>query len=144
MPFLGPVTGPLVAGACTVSGTSMLNRIIDWRWVYWLTMIWAGAVFIVMIFFLPETQAPAILQLKARAVRKQTGDDKYYSDNDQRPESNLKLVLTAFPKPIILLFTEPIIMALSCKASFCFEHSDSLLNNFSVLASHLRYSIYGL
>lgn len=77
-------------------------------------MMWAGAVYLLMIFFLPETQAGAILHLKARAIRKQTGDDKYYSDVDKRPESNIKLVLTAFPKPVILLFTEPIILAMSC------------------------------
>jgi len=66
-----------------------------------------------MIFFLPETQAPAILMLKARGIRRQTGGQNYYNDIDKRPESATRLILTAMPKPIILLFTEPIIMAWS-------------------------------
>lgn len=122
MPFLGPVLAPLIAGACTVSGTSMLNGTVDWRWAYWLTMIWGGAVFLVVLFFLPETQAPSILHLKAQAIRRQTKDDQYYSDVDRHEESNLKLILTAMPIPLKLLCTEPIILALSSKIShqaFC-------------------------
>lgn len=118
MPFLGPTSAPLISGAVTVAGTSMLSSFIDWRWIYWLTLIWGGAVFIIMILILPETQAPAILHHKAIAIRRQTGDDRYYSDVDKREESSFKLIVTAFPKPIILLFTEPIILAISRKR-FC-------------------------
>lgn len=113
MPFLGPVMGPLVAGACTVAGTSNLNPIVDWRWVYWFTLIFGGAYLILMFFTLPETEAQAILALKAKAIRKQTGDKEYFCDSDKRPESAIKLIVTAMPKPVMLLFTEPIIMAIS-------------------------------
>lgn len=113
MPFIGPVMGPLIAGACTVAGTSMTSSVIDWRWIYWFTIIFGGAYLILMLFCLPETQADAILALKARAIRRQTGDNDYYCDVDKREESNIKLIVTAAPKPVLLLFTEPIIMVQS-------------------------------
>lgn len=47
-PFAGPSLAPIVSGFIAVSGTS-------WRWVYWVTTIFAGACLAIIIFTIPET-----------------------------------------------------------------------------------------
>ncbi|KAK7052563.1 MFS general substrate transporter [Favolaschia claudopus] len=61
--FLGPVTGPIVAGFILQAG-------LIWRWVFWVGMIFAGVCTGFMILTLPETYAPVILLKKAKALRK--------------------------------------------------------------------------
>ncbi|KAK7053650.1 MFS general substrate transporter [Favolaschia claudopus] len=61
--FLGPVLGPIVAGFMVESG-------VDWRWVFWVMMIFAGTCTLIVIVALPETYAPVLLLKKLKAKRK--------------------------------------------------------------------------
>lgn len=74
-PFAGPSLGPIVSGFIEVSGTS-------WRWVYWVCTIFAGVCLILVVFTLPETYAPTILARKAKKLRKETGDDRWYAPSE--------------------------------------------------------------
>ena len=47
-PCAGPTVGPLVSGFMGVAG-------VDWRWVFWLLAIFAGACLALIVFTLPET-----------------------------------------------------------------------------------------
>lgn len=71
-PFAGPSLGPIVSGFIQVSGTS-------WRWVYWVSTIFAGVCTLLVIFTLPETYAPVILANKAKKLRKETGEERWYA-----------------------------------------------------------------
>lgn len=51
----------------------------DWRWVFWILTIFAAFCFFVILFFVPETYAPALLMAKAKKMRKETGDDRWYA-----------------------------------------------------------------
>src|SRR5271168_2312582 len=56
-PFLGPAIGPLVGG--------FLSDAAGWRWLYWIQLILAAIVRILITFTVPETYAPTILAARA-------------------------------------------------------------------------------
>jgi DHA1 family multidrug resistance protein-like MFS transporter len=61
MVFLGPVMGPIVAGF-------IVQDIGNFRWVFWVMMMFAGTCSVITIAFLPETYAPKILAAKVRRL----------------------------------------------------------------------------
>jgi multidrug resistance protein len=64
-PFVGPAIGPLVGG--------YLADHKSWRWLYWIQLILAGAVWILITFTVPETYAPTILARRAKKLSKESG-----------------------------------------------------------------------
>lgn len=44
---IGPVIGPVLGG--------IIAETLSWRWVFWVLLIFAGALFVVTFMFLPET-----------------------------------------------------------------------------------------
>ncbi|OAL52004.1 MFS general substrate transporter [Pyrenochaeta sp. DS3sAY3a] len=104
-PFIGPGVGPLVGGWLGMAG--------GWRWLYWIQLILGGIVWILITFTVPETYAPKLLATRAKKLRKETGDDKYVTeqDLDLRPFSQrLSLFLI---RPFQLLFRELIVFLIS-------------------------------
>lgn len=57
-PFIGPVLGPLIAG--------FINENTSWRWTFYVVLIWAFIMTVLVIVFVPETYDPALLQRKAQ------------------------------------------------------------------------------
>ncbi|EXJ94950.1 hypothetical protein A1O1_00068 [Capronia coronata CBS 617.96] len=104
-PFLGPAIGPLAGG--------FLGDAAGWRWLYWLQLILSGICWIVLTFTVPETYAAAILDKRAKKMRKDTGDQRYVTekDIDAKPMSQ-QLRIFLF-RPIQLLCLEPIVLLIS-------------------------------
>ncbi|KAF1835016.1 MFS general substrate transporter [Decorospora gaudefroyi] len=105
-PFIGPGVGPLVGGYLS-EGTG------SWRWLYWIQLILSGIVWVLITFTVPETYAPRLLAKRANKMRKETGDDKFVTeqDLDMRPFSQrLQLFLL---RPFQLLFRELIVFLIS-------------------------------
>ena len=50
-PFIGPCIGPLVGG--------FINYNVDWRWTYYVLLMWAFALLLAIIFLVPETYREA-------------------------------------------------------------------------------------
>jgi multidrug resistance protein len=46
-PFIGPSLGPLVGG--------FINYYADWRWTYYVLIIWSVPVWLAVVLFVPET-----------------------------------------------------------------------------------------
>lgn len=46
-PFTGPTAGPLVGG--------FINHNVDWRWTYYVLLIWTFIMLALIVFFVPET-----------------------------------------------------------------------------------------
>jgi multidrug resistance protein len=65
-PLLGPVIGPIIGG--------YLADAEGWRWIFWLQSIIAGILFLFGLVFLEETYPVVILESKAQALRKETGN----------------------------------------------------------------------
>ena len=64
-PYGGPVLGPIVGG--------FVGETVGWRWIFWVQLIFAGVMTIFKVT-IPETYAPRILKLRARRLRRETGD----------------------------------------------------------------------
>ncbi|KIW49276.1 hypothetical protein PV05_10969 [Exophiala xenobiotica] len=104
-PFIGPAIGPLAGG--------FLGDAAGWRWLYWIQLILAGLSWALLTLTVPETYAPAILDKRAKKLRKETGDARYVTekDIDKRPfGEQLKIFLL---RPLQLLFLEPIVFLIS-------------------------------
>ncbi|KAI2615948.1 MFS general substrate transporter [Hypoxylon sp. NC1633] len=104
-PFIGPAIGPLVGG--------FLSDAAGWRWLYWIQLILAFVVWVLITFTVPETYAPTILAKRAKKMREETGKPDYVTeeDIDKRPfGERLRIFLV---RPIQLLFGELIVFLIS-------------------------------
>lgn len=104
-PFIGPAIGPLAGG--------FLSDGADWRWLYWIQLILAGIVFLLLTFTLPETYTPTILARRAKKLQKEKNDSSYVTeaDLDSRPMGEKLRIFMI--RPFQLLFLEPIVFFLS-------------------------------
>ncbi|KAK7429962.1 Synaptic vesicle transporter SVOP [Neonectria magnoliae] len=104
-PFIGPAIGPLVGG--------FLSDAAGWRWLYWIQLIMAGVVWVLITFTVPETYTPTILARRARKLRESTGQSDHVTEQelDMRPLSErLRIFLI---RPFQLLFGELIVFLIS-------------------------------
>lgn len=104
-PFIGPAIGPLVGG--------YLSDAAGWRWLYWIQLILAFIVWVLITFTVPETYAPTILGRRAKKMRKETGSPEHVTeqDLDMRPlTERLSIFLI---RPLQLLFGELIVFLIS-------------------------------
>ncbi|EJU01785.1 MFS general substrate transporter [Dacryopinax primogenitus] len=104
-PFLGPVVGPIIAG--------FINQNTNWRWTYYIFLIWALVEIIMMIVLAPETYRPVLLKRKAARLRKQTGDNRYYAPMDKIKRSLMRSVIVSCYTPFKILFHEPMALLLN-------------------------------
>ncbi|KZL76619.1 major facilitator superfamily transporter [Colletotrichum incanum] len=104
-PFIGPAIGPLVGG--------FLSDAAGWRWLYWIQLILAFIVWVLISFTVPETYAPTILARRAKKLRKDTGDASHVTeqDIDMRPLSERLGIFLI--RPFQLLFRELIVFLIS-------------------------------
>ncbi|KAL7422377.1 hypothetical protein Q5752_003023 [Cryptotrichosporon argae] len=112
-PFAGPSIGPIVSGYIEVAG-------VDWRWVYWILTMFAGACLALIVFTLPETYAPVLLAQKARRMRKETGDERWYAPIERVKHSFKSRLRDILLKPFIILFLEPMLLAVTIYMSFVY------------------------
>ena len=76
-PFSGPAVAPVVAGVLAVKG-------ISWRWMFWIETIYGGVCFGLILLVLPETYLPYLTHKEAQKIRKETGDDGYYTEWERK------------------------------------------------------------
>ncbi|GMK54079.1 hypothetical protein CspeluHIS016_0106650 [Cutaneotrichosporon spelunceum] len=112
-PFAGPSLGPIVSGFIQTAGA-------DWRWVYWVTTMFAGVCTLFIVFTLPETYGPIILKKKAERLRKETGDGRWYAPIERHPHDTKTRFKDILLKPFIMLFLEPMLMAVTIYMSFVY------------------------
>ncbi|GAP92182.2 putative drug proton antiporter yhk8 [Rosellinia necatrix] len=104
-PFIGPSLGPLLGG--------FINYYTNWRWTYYVLIIWAFALLVTMILFAPETYHPIILREKARRLRKETGDERWKAPMEKSTKSIPRTVALSLMRPFQLLTLEPMCLLLS-------------------------------
>ncbi|KAI1469763.1 MFS general substrate transporter [Daldinia caldariorum] len=104
-PFIGPAIGPLVGG--------FLSDAAGWRWLYWIHLILAFIVWVLITFTVPETYAPTILAKRAKKMRQETGSPDYVTeeDIDKRPLGERLAIFLV--RPFQLLFGELIVFLIS-------------------------------
>ncbi|KAI6136506.1 MFS general substrate transporter [Pisolithus sp. B1] len=112
-PFAGPGTGPVVAGYLVQSGVS-------WRWLFWILTAFAGVCLVLIVLTVPETFQPVILVRKARKVRKQTGNERYYASFETQKFSFTQRMEHILARPFKILFHEPMLIAITSYMSFVY------------------------
>ncbi|ORY77417.1 major facilitator superfamily domain-containing protein, partial [Protomyces lactucae-debilis] len=101
-PFLGPVIGPLVGG--------YINQYTHWRWTFYVMMVWTFLLWLGIIFFVPETFAPALLVKIARERR--AAGENVQAPLEVSDKTIPQTILTNLKRPFILLI-EPIVLLLN-------------------------------
>ncbi|SCV03321.1 LAME_0H09494g1_1 [Lachancea meyersii CBS 8951] len=98
--FLGPALGPVISGA--LSGVS-------YRWTFVVMIIESGVYLILLLLMFKETYKPVLLVTKARRLRKETGDDRYFAPLEviRRESSLIKSIGLSIGRPFSLLTRDP-------------------------------------
>lgn len=104
-PFIGPAIGPLIGG--------YLSDATGWRWLYWIQLIFAFVVWILITFTVPETYAPTILARRAKKLRKETGNNEYVTEQDLDVRPFTERLAIFLIRPLQLLFGELIVFLIS-------------------------------
>lgn len=123
-PFAGPSIGPICAGFIEVSGTS-------WRWVFWVLACFAGGCLVIVVLFVPETYAPILLVKKAKRMRKETGEQRWYAPLERTDHHWKARLYDITCKPFVVLAHEPMLQAVTLYMSFvygvgqCFAFKDA-------------------
>lgn len=97
-PMMSPVFGPIFGGFVT--------QYLSWRWANWIVLI-LGAVSFGMMVIMEETYSPIILQKRAKALRKSSGENRYWSRYDIKV-GFLELMRVNLSRPFVMAVTEPI------------------------------------
>ncbi|KAK5113215.1 hypothetical protein LTR62_003551 [Meristemomyces frigidus] len=103
-PFVGPEVGPVMGG--------FINQFTNWRWSFWVLVIWAAVQWILILLLVPETYAPVLLRRKAVLLRKETGDERWKAPIERMNRSVTKTVLYSCVRPFQLLFFEQMVLNL--------------------------------
>lgn len=130
--FSGPFLAPFIGGFIVESE-------LGWRWTMWLTSIMGAVAFLLNLFFLKETYPPSILVAKASELRRLTHNWGIHAKQEEIEVDLFELVNKNFSRPMRLLFTEPIVLALSVYMAFIY----GLLYLFLTAYPFVFQGIYG-
>ncbi|KAH7019262.1 major facilitator superfamily domain-containing protein [Ilyonectria destructans] len=103
-PFVGPSIGPLIGG--------FINYNADWRWTYYVLLIWGFAILVSIVFLVPETYHPILIKNKASKMRKDTADERWMAPNEKSQKSVISAVSHSLLTPFQLLIFEPMCLNL--------------------------------
>ncbi|KAJ8063714.1 hypothetical protein OCU04_007577 [Sclerotinia nivalis] len=104
-PFIGPAIGPLIGG--------FLSDAAGWRWLYYIQIILAFIVWILITFTVPETYAPTILARRAKKMREETGSPEHVTEQDLDLRPFAERLRVFLIRPLQLLFGELIVFLIS-------------------------------
>jgi len=110
----GPTLGPTIAAAILV------NPALNWRWTEYIEAIWVFTIFVFALLTMPEVFPLVILKRKAKRLRKETNDSRYWHPHESQ-KINLQNILTKhLSRPLRMLTTEPMVTAIAIYASFVY------------------------
>ncbi|KAK0612041.1 major facilitator superfamily domain-containing protein, partial [Immersiella caudata] len=106
---LGTTIAPIAAAYLLASPTS--DNSPPWRWLSWLTLLLAAPFStLTLLFTIPETSTPLLLQHKARRLRLETGNWALHAQSEEAPFIQPRLLIqTYLTKPIRMPTTEPLL-----------------------------------
>ena len=124
-PLLGPAVGPIAGGFIAEKTT--------WRWVFWSTSIVDCGIQVMGFFFLRETYAPKLLGLRAKKLRKETGNEALHTEWESPDRTLGKVLRAALIRPFRLLGTQPIVQALAVYMAYLYGLMYLVLTTFPTL-----------
>lgn len=111
--FLGPMLAPFIGGFIELSGAG-------WRWNLYLPGLMAALALILNVVFLNETYPPVVLVGKAEELRRVTKNWGIHAKQEEVEVDLKELVTKNLSRPLRLLFTEPVVLALTIYMSFIY------------------------
>ncbi|KAJ5104297.1 hypothetical protein NUU61_001644 [Penicillium alfredii] len=112
----GTTIGPIFGG--------MIQQWLDWRWNFWIQLIFGGVTQLVHFLFVTETRATILIDKEAKRRRKTGEDPNCYGPNElKEPRLSGKEVLAIWRRPFEMFLREPIVLFLSLLSGF----SDALI-----------------
>lgn len=109
-----PVIAPLLGAAMVVAK--------GWRWIFWLLCWLSAATLLLLVAFFPETQHNNILHRRAERIRRETGDNRYYT-KQERIESKINLrefCIDIITRPFKIMILEPVVLAFNTYTALCY------------------------
>lgn len=131
--FIGPFAAPFIGGFIAMSS-------LGWRWTMYISAIMIFLGFLLIVTFLGETYAPVILVRKAATLRRQTRNWGIHAKQDEVEIDLNELIRSNFARPIVMLFTEPILLLISLYISFIYGLIYALLGAYPVIFQ----GVYGM
>lgn len=111
--FTGPLLAPFVGGF-------IVESYLGWRWTAYIVAFMGFLAFTLDLLFLEETYPPVLLVSKASELRRRTLNWGIHAKQEEIEVDFKELVTKNFSRPLRLLFTEPIVTALSVYMSFIY------------------------
>ncbi|PWY84775.1 MFS general substrate transporter [Aspergillus heteromorphus CBS 117.55] len=111
--FLGPLLAPFIGGFINSS-------YLGWRWTAYIPAIMGYAAFVMNLFFLKESYPPVVLVDKAAELRRRTKNWGIHAKQEEIEVDLRELIVNNFSRPIRLLISEPLILAVTVYLSFIY------------------------
>lgn len=131
--FGGPFIAPFIGGFISMS-------YLGWRWTLYIPAIMGFLDVALLILWLPETYHPLILVDKAVVIRRETGNWAVHARQEKLEVDLRDVVRKYFMRPLKLLATEPIVLAVSMYMSFIYALVYGLLEAYP----YVFQDIYGM
>lgn len=125
--------GPVIGAACTVTPS------LGWRWTEWIEAIWVATVLIFALITMPELYPPVLLKRKARRLRKETGDNRYWHPHEHQKLNLGNIVTKYLSRPLRMLLFEPMVTCIAIYASFVYGVLYTTLVVFDIVYQDLRH-----
>lgn len=125
--FCGPAFGPLLAGFSV--------PLSSWRWSMYELLILCGFTWILLFFFLPETNADFILLNRAKRLRKLTGNENLRSESEikQKDVRFLNLLGTYLTTPFLVTIQDPSIAFMNLYTGLIYGIFYSFFESFPIV-----------
>lgn len=111
--FAGPLLAPFIGGFINMS-------YLGWRWTEYIVAIMGFLGLGLSLIFLEETYPPVILVNKASELRRRTKNWGIHAKQEEIEIDLRELVEKNLSRPMRMLFTEPIVLALSIYMAFVY------------------------
>lgn len=108
--ILGTVGAPIYAG--------FIDQALGWRWVEGIQGLANIPLGILIIVFFRETRGSVVLNKRAKALRKATGDDRYITRTELEAPGIKHMLHNSSVKAIRMLMTEPVVFFFGLWISF--------------------------
>ena len=111
--FLGPLIAPFIGGFINMS-------YLGWRWTAWIPAFMGYTAFVLNLFFLYESYPPVVLVEKATYLRRRTKNWGIHAKQEEIELDLRELVVNNLSRPVRMLISEPLILAVTLYLSFIY------------------------
>ncbi|OJJ32505.1 hypothetical protein ASPWEDRAFT_54102 [Aspergillus wentii DTO 134E9] len=109
---VGIALGPFIGSAIQA-----IHKTDQWRWIFYIQIIYLTGLLPIFWFILRETRADVILSRRAKKIRKETGRP-VYALAELNTTSVWRLMQISFERPTRMLLTEPVVTFFTLWISF--------------------------